>query len=621
MFRLCFRPFTLPVLVSCLGMTSLGIHAAPLASSGSYSAPIREDLPQLLWGDTHLHTSLSADAYTMETRLSKEMAYRFARGETVIADNGMPVKLRRPLDFLAITDHAEYLGTFVRINADDSLEQDWALGRKWDAYMKSGDAKALSQSWVDAMSSTNPADALPANAVSDIWREAAVVADAYNNPGVFTAFVGYEWTSMVSGDNLHRVVIYRDGADKAAQHPPFSAQDSTDPEDLWTALENYEKDVGGQVLAIAHNGNVSNGRMFSPVRENGQIFDEAYASRRMRWEPVYEVTQVKGDGETHPYLSPDDEFADFETWDEGNILMSHRKEKSMLKTEYARSALQEGLRHEAKLGTNPFKFGMIGSTDMHTGLATADEDNYFGKFAHDEPAAGRTQLHMAHKLQETWKLGAAGLAAVSAKDNSRAAIFDAIRRKEVYGTTGPRIQVRFFGGWDFKTTDVQRSDYAVVGYRKGVPMGGDLTQAPAQTQPSFMILASKDPDGANLDRVQVVKGWLDKNGNTREKIFNVALSDQRQNDPETGKAPAVGNTVNLADTSYSNSIGAPQLATVWTDPEFDPAQRAFYYLRVLEIPTPRWTAYDAEFFGEKFGDEVPMVVQDRAYTSPIWYTP
>lgn len=592
----------------------------PSWAADSYSKPVADDLPVLLWGDTHLHTNLSSDAYTMKTRLSKEMAYRFARGEQVTADNGMPVRLKRPLDFLAVTDHAEYLGTFVRISERDDLEQTWPLGKEWDRFMKNDQPQALSQSWVNAMSSDNPADKLPLSAQQSIWTEAAQVADAYNQPGVFTAFVGYEWTSMVSGDNLHRVVIYKDGAEKAAQQVPFSSQQSTDPEDLWAALQHYEDEVGGEVLAIAHNGNVSNGRMFSPYRENGQPFNQQYAETRIRWEPVYEVTQVKGDGEAHPYLSPEDEFADFETWDDGNILMSHLKKPEMLKYEYARSALQEGLRHEQQLGVNPFKFGMIGSTDSHTSLSTAEENNFFGKFAHDEPAVGRTELHMAHKLQKIWKLGASGMAAVWAKENTRESIFEAIKRKEVYATTGSRIQVRFFGGWDYAESDLHSSDFAVRGYRKGVPMGGDLAPSSRSDGPTFMIVANKDPDGANLDRVQVIKGWLDDRGETHEKIYNVAVSDDRKI-RRNGKVKAVGNSIAEDGVSYQNSIGDVQLSALWQDPDFDPQQKAFYYVRVLEIPTPRWTAYQAAYFDEAIDPESPMTVQDRAYTSPIWYTP
>jgi len=533
----------------------------------TYSPPARQKkMTNLYWGDTHLHTSASADAYTMGGVLTRDDAYRFAMGQTVTAENGMKVKLRRPLDFLAVTDHAEYLGIFRKLEDENSgATKNWPLGRKWAEYIKNKQAKELGLEFAEAIQSTDPKYAAPQELRYNIWKEVAETADKYNKPGCFTAFTGYEWTSMIGGDNLHRVVIFKDGKDKTTQLLPFTAQHSTDPEKLWDALEKYEAATGGEVLAIAHNGNVSNGRMFSPLRVNGEPLDKKYAADRARWEPVYEVTQVKGDGEAHPKLSPTDEFADFETWDEGNIMLSAPKKPEMLPYEYARPALAEGLKHEAKLGVNPFKFGMIGSTDIHNGLSSTEEDNFFGKFGNEEPRADRYKHRMAEVLQEDWQL--------------------------------------------------------VIGYEKGVPMGGDLTAAGSRKAPTFMVAAARDPDGANLDRIQIIKGWLDKKGDSKEKIYDIALSDGRRVDPETGKAPAVGSTIDLKNASYTNTIGAPELATVWSDPDFDPDLRAFYYVRVLEIPTPRWTAYDAKFFNVEMPEKIPMTVQDRAYTSPIWYTP
>lgn len=586
-----------------------------------YSAPVRERHTNLYWGDTHLHTRLSADAYTMHTRLSREDAFRFARGESVTADNGMQARLRRPLDFLAITDHAEYLGIFAQLADDDPRLKSWKLGEQWQQLMRQGHEVELGKAFADAIQSSDPKYQLPETLRQSIWSEAAAVADHFNEPGLFTAFVGYEWTSMISGDNLHRVVIFKDGAATASQVLPFTAQHSTDPVDLWNALEDYEQQTGGEVLAIAHNGNVSNGRMFAPNGVNGKPIDAAYAEQRARWEPVYEVTQIKGDGEAHPYLSPDDEFADFETWDDGNITLTQPKQPEMLVYEYARSGLKEGLRHESSLGINPFKFGLIGSTDSHTGLATTNEDNFFGKFADDEPAPDRTEKLMAAQLQKIWRLVSSGLAAVWAQENTRESLFEAIKRREVYATSGTRITLRFFGGWDFKSEDLLSSDFTQIGYNNGVPMGGDLTRSHGAKAPSFMVTAARDPDGANLDRVQIIKGWLDATGTTHEKVYDVALSGGRKPDKRKGKAKPVGNTVNLKDASYSNSIGAPELSSVWIDPDFDPAQKAFYYVRVIEIPTPRWTAYDAKYFGSEIEQDAPMVVQDRAYSSPIWYTP
>jgi len=613
--------------------------AAPVGPKGEYSPPLRPPPEmQLYWGDTHLHTRNSADAFSVGNEaVTPEDAFRFARGETVVATTGLRAKLRRPYDFLAVSDHAEYMGIYVRLQqgGDPRLEV-WEVGRQWGELLRKrdpreaalglghghdDDSKVLGKGFADAIQSKDPRFRVPAGVQESIWAEAARTADRFNEPGRFTALIAYEWTSMIGGDNLHRVVLFRDGADKAAQVLPFTSQDSTDPEDLWRALAGYEKKTGGQILAISHNSNVSNGRMFAPQTIAGVPLDAAYATQRMRWEPLVEVTQVKGDSETHPKLSPTDEFADFETWDRGNITLTAPKQPWMLKYEYVRSGLLEGLAHEAKLGVNPFKFGIIGSTDSHTGLSTTTEDNFFGKFPESEPQPERIRHRMAGVLQESWELGASGLAAVWAPENTREAIFDAFKRKEVYGTSGSRIKLRFFGGWNFAPSDVRSPDYARIGYAKGVPMGGDLLPAGKGRAPCFMVVAAKDPDEANLDRIQIVKGWLDAKGATHEKVYDVALSGGRRVDPKTGKAPAVGSTVDLKNATYSNSIGAPELATVWTDPQFDPAQSAFYYVRVLEIPKPRWTTYDAKYFDIELPKNVRTTVQDRAYSSPIWYRP
>lgn len=587
----------------------------------AYSPPLRTPLENnLYFGDLHLHTSYSPDAFLNGTRaVTPDEAYRFAMGQAVDADNGVPAKLRRPLDFIAITDHAEYLGVFPRLlNEDEELTR-WPLGFEWLGYLQRNERAKVGVAFADAIQSSDPSLRTPDATNRSVWNEVADNADRYNRPGQFTALVGYEWTSMINGDNLHRVVLFRGDGAEAKKVLPYTAQDSTDPEDLWNALEQYEK-AGVRTLAIAHNGNVSNGRMFAPVTISGQPLNAAYARKRSRWEPVYEVTQVKGDGETHPDLSPDDEFADFETWDQGNITLSQPKTKAMLPYEYARSALKEGLRHERKLGANPFEFGMIGSTDQHTGLSTAAEDNFFGKFPESEPSDHRWREKMSAVLQESWELTASGLAAVWAPENTREAIFDALKRRETYGTTGSRIRLRFFGGYGFRKDDIDKPDYARIGYRRGVPMGGDLGRASDGTAPSFMVHAVRDPDGPNLDRVQVVKGWLDAKGRTHEKVYDVALSDGRKVGPD-GKAPPVGSTVDIAKATYDNSIGDPELATWWRDPDFDASQPAFYYVRVIEIPRPRWTTYDMAYFGIEMPAEVPRTVQDRAYSSPIWYHP
>jgi hypothetical protein len=451
-------------------------------------------------------------------------------------------------------------------------------------------------------------------------------AEQFNDPGSFTAFIGYEWTSNTGGNNLHRVVIYRDDATKASMSLPYTTLaplGSDNPRDLWRWMQDYEDRTYGRVLAIAHNGNLSNGIMF-PITESftGRMVDLEYAENRSRWEPLYEATQIKGDGETHPMLSPNDEFADYETWDQGNLDLSALKEDSMLPFEYARSALGVGMQLEAELGVNPYKFGMIGSTDSHTALATAEEDNFFGKHSGTEPNPDRINHPMA-KVGDMeypgWSMVSSGYAAVWAEENTREALFDAMSRKETYATTGPRMTVRFFGGWDFTGDDAVSRLPADTGYAKGVPMGADLIGSPEGRAPSFLVAALKDPYSGNLDRIQVVKVWFD--GSERmEQVYNVAWSGERDLDTD-GNLPEVGNTVDVATATWTNSIGAPELITVWTDPDFDPAVRAAYYARVLEIPTPRWTAYEAARFGIDLPEGVPATTQERAYTSPIWYTP
>jgi hypothetical protein len=484
------------------------------------------------------------------------------------------------------------------------------------------------QAFYEALSSVQRNEQLikSPEAMRSVWERVIDIADQYNEPGRFTTIPGYEWSTNTNGNNLHRVVMFRDGPERLKQVVPFSSFDSEDVEDLWAYMQAYEDKTNGQVQAIPHNGNWSNGVMFSLMRKNGKRIDAAYAEARMRFEPVYEVTQIKGDGEAHPFLSPNDEFADYGTWDKGNIGGGVKKTNDMLEFEYARSALKLGLAEEKRLGVNPFKFGLIGATDAHTSLATTREDNFFGKNPAGEPAANRWDHVFMKGEQEgttyyNWETLASGLAGVWARENTREAIWDAFKRKEVYATTGSRILVRVFGGWDFTADEVERQDFADRGYAGGVPMGGDLTAAPDGKAPSFMIRALRDPDNANLDRIQIIKGWLDSKGETHERIFDVAISDGREIGAEGRCKTPVGSTVNVADASYTNTIGDPLLTAHWVDPDFDPKQRAFYYVRVIEIPKPTWQTYDAKYYGVEMSDEVPMTTQDRAYTSPIWYTP
>ena len=606
-----------------LVLGGLSMNAAA-EGEAPYSGSVGQNYPkEVFFGDTHLHTRNSADAWSMgNLNLTPGDAYRFAQGSPVLAHNGMQVQLRRPLDFLVVSDHAEYLGAFYRFNVNDSLITKTDVGRQWQTYVEEGDLAKFFGAFVNSMQNKEEDPALPAAVRQTVWSGVAKTADRHNKPGVFTAFSGYEWTSMISGNNLHRVVVFKDDADKVSQMIPFSGQDSLDPRDLWQALANYETATGGEVLSIAHNGNLSNGMMFPDETVGGSPIDEAYASLRARFETVYEVTQVKGDGEAHPVLSPDDEFADFENWDWDNIGRTQKKEDWMLPQEYARGALKRGLRFEDELGVNPFKIGLIGSTDGHNSISTPEEDNFFGKFPESEPGPARLENAMA--LDRLWQnslLVASGYAAVWAKENTRAAIFDAIKRREVYATTGSRIKVRFFSGWEFDETDIHRPAMLDIAYGTGVPMGGDLTKAKRGQVPKFLVIAAMDADGARLDRIQIIKGWMDKAGKLQEKVYDVAWSDNRKLDKRTGKLPPVGNTVDVENATYLNTIGAPQLSTYWEDPDFDRAERAFYYARVLEIPTPRWTTYDSAYFNVELKDEVPSSIQDRAYTSPIWYTP
>ena len=584
------------------------------------------------WGDTHLHTSYSTDAGMMGNKLGPAEAFRFARGEEVLTSHGQRARLIRPLDFLVVADHAENLGLapYIAESNPDLLKSEW--GKMVHDMVKAGDSRGAFQKWLeDAVTAgTDPINSQKMN--RSVWDREIAFAEQYNEPGKFTALIGFEWTSIATQEapgNLHRVVLFRDGKDKVSQILPFSTFDSYDPEDLWDYMAGYEDKTGGSVLAIAHNGNVSNGLMFPVDRLNGRPLNQKYVEMRARFEPLYEVTQIKGDGEAHPFLSPNDEFADYGTWDKSDIAGFRPKEDWMLKYEYARSALQIGMQLEDKFGVNPYKFGMVGSTDAHTSLATTREENFFGKASHLEPEPERWKHTIIASLAGDPNLSSysyesigAGLAAVWARENTREGLFNAMQKKETYATTGTRILVRFFGGWDYDQDEVFRPDVVSIGYRKGVPMGGDLTEQPADKKaPSFMVGAMKDAWSGNLDRIQIIKGWIDGDGKRRERIYDVAVSNGRTIDADGRCTTPVGDTVDVEDASYLNTIGTAELRAVWTDPDFDPEHRAFYYARVLEIPTPTWQAYDSKRFGVEMPDTVQMKSQERAYTSPIWYTP
>jgi hypothetical protein len=586
-----------------------------------------------LFGDTHLHTGFSLDAGAFGCRLTPRDAYRFARGEQVMASSGQPVKLSRPLDFLVVADHSDNMGFITDlISGKPELLKD-PTGRKWYDMIQSGQGQAAALDIIGKFSQGQFPKTLEyapgTKGYKGAWQETIDAAEHYNDPGRFTAFIGYEWTSLSKGNNFHRNVIFRDNGDRASQVEPMTCTPplgSIDPVDLWKWMDRYEKKTGGSVLAIAHNGNLSNGEMFPIVEAFGKTIDREYVEQRAKWEVLYEVTQMKGDGEAHPFLSPNDEFADYETWAFGNLDGSVAKKNEMLDGEYARSALKNGLKLEAKFGTNPYKFGMVGSTDAHTGLAAMEEDNFFGKTSAGEPTPHRlTATFMSNpksgvKIMD-WAVTSSGYAVVWAEENTRHSIYDAMARKEVYATTGSRLVVRFFGGWEFDEADANSREPAVIGYRKGVPMGGDLNAADAAGKsPNFLVAALKDPLSGNLDRIQIIKGWMDAKGDVHEKVHDVVWSGDRK-PGANGKLPSVGNTVDVENATWKNTIGAPELITVWKDPDFDAKQRAFYYVRVIEIPTPRWTAYDAKRFGVKPLPGTQMTTTERAYTSPIWFNP
>jgi hypothetical protein len=614
---------------------------AQVATKKKYSPYSGRKFPtRVYFGDTHHHTNNSGDAFMGGNTLTPEQAYRFARGEEVVSSTGVPAKLSRPLDFLVVSDHAEGLGLMTQVAAGNPAFASDATLTRWGNALKTGGKEQ--QDAMNELVSAQANNKLPppikdpkvvGPIMKSVWQAYTATAEKFNEPGRFTAMIGYEWTSVPGGNNLHRNILFRDNKDKADQIMPFSAWQSEDPEKLWAWMAQYEAKTGGRMLAIPHNANLSNGRMFEAVDFAGKPITKDYAERRARFEVLQEMMQTKGNSETHPLMSPNDEFANFGVagWEYGNLTLEGKPlSKEMMPTNYLRSGLLQGMLHESKLGANPFKFGFIGGTDIHNSLTAIEEDNFYGKHVNQEPSPNRWE-HVSKqgfgKTRYTYHYTAAGYAAVWATENTREALWDAMKRKEVYATSGTRMTVRLFAGWDFKPDDARSRYIAETGYAKGVPMGADLPKAPAATNgvkpaPTFLVAAMKDAIGGNLDRIQIVKGWVDKAGKSQEKIYNVAWSDaQRRKPGNDGKLPPVGDTVDVAQATWTNTIGASELVGTWKDPAFDPALRAVYYARVIEIPTPRWTAYDAFRFGIKMPPEVPMKHQERAWTSPIWYTP
>jgi hypothetical protein len=602
---------------------------------------------RVYWGDTHLHTSYSPDAYLMRNRSADpDTAYRYAKGYPVVHPyHKARIHIGTPLDFLVVSDHGEFMGVIPLLLQGDERVAGTKTGKRYLEWVKQGREIEMFGELIAQINKIVPPNPDLNNPEINayVWSEIMAAADRHNEPGKFTAFMGWEWSSTPQGQNLHRVIVMKGNKENGSKFIPYTSLDSDRPEDLWDWLKKTSEEVGTDFLAIPHNSNISGGLMFPLVDSDGRGVDPAYAKMRMRWEPVVEMTQIKGDSETHPRLSPNDEFADYETYehliavegieaptmfsdgflgtlsDDDRALIESQESAIVERGDYARTALLRGLVVEQRTGANPYKFGMIGSTDSHTAMASAEEDNFHGKMALDSTPGTKSEDIIPGT--PGWDMGAAGLAAVWATENTRDALFDAMQRKEVYATTGPRIELRFFGGFDFRARDARARDLASVGYKKGVPMGGDLTASPKDRAPSFLIRAVKDPVDANLDRIQVVKGWLNDENLPEERVYNVAMADGRTVDADGNVAP-VGNTVDVSTGNYTNSIGDPELAAVWTDPDFDPARRAFYYVRVLQIPTPRHTLFDALALGipvEETGH--PATIQERAYSSPIWYTP
>ncbi|HCF25364.1 MULTISPECIES: DUF3604 domain-containing protein [unclassified Novosphingobium] len=635
-------------LLTCTALCGLAIGAA-LTFSGQSAEPAKAETlasvvppinivtypDRVLWGDTHLHTTNSFDAFAAGNRLSPDDALRFARGEEVTSSTGIKAKLARPLDFLVVADHSDAIGVTTDLyntpedQLKDPILKRWRNGMHGDrtqAYKTTREIIAAFQTGKVPEELNNPARI--AATTRRIWDAQIDSVERYNEPGQFTALHGFEYSLQLKGNSLHRNVIFRDGADRARTVVPFASAGNKGPEPLWDYMEAYQKATGGKVLAIPHNSNLSNGAYFPLEGPGGQPFSAEQARRRAAMEPLIEVTQYKGDSESHPFLSRNDEFASFGDagWENGNAPLLQVKQPGMFAGEYAREALKRGLQIARQTGANPYAFGLIGSTDSHTALSTADEDNFYGKMVSDEPNPTRMEREVNPGIKET-RFGhqylAGGMAAVWAPENTRAAIFDAMMRREVYATTGPRMTVRIFAGWDFSAREF-KGDWVGAGYARGVPMGGVMKPGPGKSRgaaPTLLISALKDPQGANLDRVQVIKGWVDAQGISHEQVFDVVWSAPAKRRIVKGRLTPVGDTVDLATATYRNTIGAATLSMVWRDPAFRPDQRAFYYVRVLEIPTPRWTAFDAVRFKVKPPAGARLKDQERAYTSPIWYEP
>jgi len=594
-------------------------------ATGSFAQSTKTDVPSnplkdVYFGNLHVHTSWSFDGYINGAWLDPDDAYRWAKGEKIPGDeNGIPLQIKVPLDWYIVSDHSEYMGALPMMADPKSPVSKHPLAKA----ITGDDPAASFAAYTEILDGISSGKADPIlgdpQLARSVWSKVVEIADRHYEPGKFTTMPGFEWTSNPDWRNIHRCVIFRDS--KKVPEASFSVLDSRKPEDLWKWMD-AQRASGNELLAVAHNGNASDGIMF-PIGTSygGSELDSKYAETRMRNEPVYELTQIKGTSETHPALFPNDEFGKFEIWD--YTLASTATPPKHKKGGYAREALIRGLKLQQEGNGNPFKFGFIGDSDTHNGAASIEEDNYTGKFGFEITPEHRLQgppgVDEKAALQVR-RFSSGGVAAVWAEANTREGIFNGIRSKETFATSGPRMKVRLFAGFDMAGISLASKDGLKQAYAKGVPMGGDLKAAKKGQAPTLVVLAMKEADGANLDRIQIIKGWIDKEGNQQHKIYNVALSDDRKAGPD-GKFPAVGNTVNEKNATYTNTIGDTELKATWKDPDFDASLPALYYARVIEIPTPRWSTYDAARNNLKRPDDVPVSIQERAWTSPVWYTP
>jgi hypothetical protein len=564
-----------------------------------------------LFGDLHVHTRYSFDAFLFGTRTRPDDAYRFAKGEPLAHPGGFDIQLDRPLDFYAVTDHSNYLGVWSAIDdPGHPLHDDEGAAPYLDPKRPTslGGASAFLRQHPD-----------PA-ATRAAWEDTVAAAERHNTPGRFTTFIAFEYTASRNAGNLHRNVFYRD---QSAAALPYSTLDSQNPEDLWDWMDR-NRDGGFDAIAIPHNSNGSDGWMFQMVRYDGSPIDRAYAEQRMRNEPLVEITQIKGTSDTHPALSPEDEWGNFE-------IMPNRVASRLYSQpngSYVRQAWLRGLELEATAQANPYRFGVAAASDTHNSGDVLDEARFVSKVGlrDDEPVErGSVPVVVQNGVPAYREAGgryfsASGLAGVWAEENTRGSIFEAFRRKETFATTGPRIPVRFFASFAFPADALSRPDLIDGAYAHGVPMGGDLV-ARGDAAPKFLVWAMQDPKGTKLQRAQVIKGWLDASGRPRERVYDVACSDGLAVDARTHRCPDNGATVDVADCSITQDKGASELVTLWSDPDYDPRQRAFYYVRVLENPTCRWSTWDAVRAGTAPRPDLQATIQERAWSSPIWLVP